>query len=132
MKINIKKQVIESILAHAEKEAPVEACGYLAGGNGVITRHYELTNTDHSPEHFSFDPQEQFNVIKQVRNENLEIMANYHSHPASPARPSQEDIRLAYDPGISYFIVSLAGNPEIKSFKIKNGVVAHQKIEIIE
>ncbi len=130
--VNIKKQVIESILAHAEKEVPVEACGYLAGENGVITKHYELTNVDHSPDHFSFDPAEQFNVVKQARNENLEIMANYHSHPASPARPSQEDIRLAYDPGISYFIVSLAGNPEIKSFKIKNGVVTPQKIEIIE
>jgi len=132
MKANIKRQVIESIVAHAEKEAPVEACGYLAGEKGVITRHYELTNVDHSPEHFSFDPKEQFNVVKQVRNENLEIMANYHSHPASPARPSQEDIRLAYDPGISYFIVSLAGDPEIKSFKIKNGVVTQQKIEISE
>ncbi|VAW29498.1 Mov34/MPN/PAD-1 [hydrothermal vent metagenome] len=130
--VNIKKQVIEAIVAHAKKEAPVEACGYLAGKSGVITRHYELTNVDHSPEHFSFDPAEQFNVVKQARNENLEIMANYHSHPASPARPSQEDIRLAYDPGISYFIVSLAGDPEIKSFKIKNGVVTQQKIEIIE
>ena len=130
--INIKKQVIEAIIAHAEKEAPVEACGYLAGENGVITRYYELTNVDHSPEHFSFDPAEQFNVVKHARNENLEIMANYHSHPASPARPSQEDIHLAYDPGISYFIVSLVGDPEIKSFKIKNGVVTPQKIEISE
>ena len=130
--VDIKKQVIEAIVAHAKKEAPVEACGYLAGKNGVITRHYELTNMDHSPEHFSFDPAEQFNVVKQARDENLEIMANYHSHPASPARPSQEDIRLAYDPGICYFIVSLAGDPEIKSFKIKNGVVTPQKIEISE
>ncbi len=132
MMVNIKKQVIEAIVAHAKKEAPVEACGYLAGENGVITRHYELTNVDHSPEHFSFDPAEQFDVVKQARNEKLEIMANYHSHPASPARPSQEDIRLAYDPGISYFIVSLAGSTEIKSFKIKDGVVTPQKIEISE
>ncbi|GMT45171.1 MAG: Mov34/MPN/PAD-1 family protein [bacterium] len=130
--VNIKKQVAEAIIAHAKKEAPVEACGYLGGKNGVITKHYELTNVDHSPEHFSFDPAEQFNVVKQARNENLEIMANYHSHPASPARPSQEDIRLAYDPGISYFIVSLTGDPVIKSFKIKNGVVTPQKIEISE
>ncbi len=132
MKINIKEQVLERIVAHAEKEAPIEACGYLAGKNGVITKHYELTNVDQSPEHFSFDPEEQFNVLKQVRNEGLEIMANYHSHPATPARPSQEDIRLAYDPAISYFIVSLAGNPKIRSFKIKNGVVTQQKIEVIE
>ncbi len=132
MKVNIKEQVLRQIVAHAEKEVPVEACGYLAGKDGVITKHYELTNVDHSPEHFSFDPEEQFNVLKQARNEGLEIMANYHSHPATPARPSQEDIRLAYDPAISYFIVSLAGNPTIRSFKIKNGVVTQQKIEVIE
>jgi hypothetical protein len=50
----------------------------------------------------------------------------------SPARPSQEDIRLAYDPYISYVIISLAdGGEDVKSFKIKDGQVIPENIEIV-
>jgi proteasome lid subunit RPN8/RPN11 len=58
-------------------------------------------------------------------------LANYHSHPETPARPSDEDIRLVYDPNISYVIVSLAaGQTDVKSFRIQNGVVEKEEIEV--
>jgi proteasome lid subunit RPN8/RPN11 len=58
------------------------------------------------------------------------ILANYHSHPETPARPSEEDIRLVFDPNISYVIASLASEiPDLKSFRIKNGVVEKEEIQ---
>ena len=114
--LQIKKSVIEIIKAIAKEELPNEACGYLAGKNGVISKCYRLTNTDQSPEHFSFDPNEQFDTLKDARTNGLEIIANFHSHPASPARPSVEDIRLAYDPNILYGIVSLQHQDEVLKF----------------
>ena len=131
--IAIKKDVLEKIIAHAKKDLPNEACGYLAGSDGVVTCSYQLTNVDHSPEHFSFDPSEQFKTLKDARNKGLQILANYHSHPSTPARPSIEDIRLAYDPDISYVIISLANNePSIKSFIIRDGKVEPEDIKIID
>ena len=131
--LTIKKDIINQIFSHAKNDLPNEACGYLAGNNGVVTTAYTLTNIDHSPEHFSFDPAEQFKTVKDVRNKGLEILANYHSHPSTPARPSVEDIRLAYDPSISYVIISLANSePSIKSFKIKDGTVEPEDIKIID
>ena len=51
----------------------------------------------------------------------------------TPARPSEEDIKLAYDPNISYVIASLADNKEdIKYFRIKGGVVEKEELEIVE
>ncbi len=130
--IRIIQDVADDIIEHAKKDTPVEACGYLAGKNGLITKGFRMTNVDNSTEHFSFDPEEQFDVVRKARSEGLEIIANYHSHPATPARPSQEDINLAYDPDISYLIVSLAGNGEdIKSFSIKESDVSPQEIIII-
>jgi proteasome lid subunit RPN8/RPN11 len=127
--ISISPEVLESIIEHAKHELPNEACGYLSGKDGHITKNYRLTNIDHSPEHFSFDPVEQFATIKKARKEGLEILANYHSHPETPARPSVEDIKLAFDPNIYYFIVSLAGSkPDVKAFRIVKGFV--EKIEI--
>ncbi len=130
--IRIIQNVAGDIIEHAKKDTPVEACGYLAGKNGIITKSFRMTNIDNSTEHFSFDPDEQFEVVRKARSEGLEIIANYHSHPATPARPSQEDISLAYDPDISYMIVSLAGDTEdIKSFSIKESEVKIQEIKII-
>lgn len=126
----IPKQILAQLFEHAKRGLPEEVCGYLAGTDRIIKQHFELTNIDHSPEHFSFDPAEQFKALYESRNAGLEILANYHSHPETPARPSQEDIRLAYDPNISYVIISLADSisPEIKAFKIKSGEVTEEEI----
>jgi [CysO sulfur-carrier protein]-S-L-cysteine hydrolase len=131
--IKIKKEVIEQIIQHAVSELPFEACGYLASSGDTITRSYALTNIDHSAEHFSFDPAEQFQTLKDARNNSLQIVANYHSHPETPARPSDEDIRLAFDPGLAYFIVSLEkSEPDIKAFRIIDSKVTVEQINIIE
>ncbi|MCP4751415.1 MAG: M67 family metallopeptidase [Proteobacteria bacterium] len=129
--MKIPREVVSAIYRQARAEAPLEACGYLAGRNGTVAKHYRLTNMDQSEEHFSFDPKEQFAVIKSAREEQLDLIAVYHSHPETPARPSAEDIRLAYDPDISYVIVSLANNgDDIKSFKISDGNVTPEILEI--
>ena len=131
--IKITRKVINNIIDHSKRDAPIEACGYLAGKDGVITKSYSLTNIDNSPDHFSFDPTEQFGVVKKARSCGLEIIGNYHSHPLTPAKPSQEDIKLAYDPNISYVIVSLAdGEEEVKSYSIKNSEIKIQEIIVID
>ena len=130
--LRISQQIIDDLFEHAQTGLPEEVCGYLAGTGREVTRQFRLTNIDHSNEHFSFDPKEQFQVVREARKVGLEILANYHSHPETPARPSQEDIRLAYDPNISYVIVSLAaGIPDVKSFRIKDGEVEKEEIQVI-
>ena len=131
--IKLTRAVVNNIIDHARRDAPIEACGYLAGKNSIITKCYSMINIDNSPEHFSFDPEEQFDVVRRARSEGLEIIANYHSHPVTPARPSQEDINLAYDPDMSYLIISLEGGREdVRSFGIKNSEVKSQVIKIID
>ena len=127
----IPEKIIDRLYENAVNGLPEEICGYLAGNGNEVTRIFELENKDHSPEHFSFDPADQFEVVRAARNAGLEILANYHSHPETPARPSEEDIRLAFDPDISYVILSLAAEePDIKSFKVANGVAEKEEIKI--
>ena len=130
--IKITQDVLEQIKHIAHAELPNEVCGYLAGSDDEITRCYRLNNMDQSPEHFSFDPKEQFEALKDARSKGLEIIANFHSHPETPARPSQEDIRLAFDPHILYGIISLAdGEEDLKFFRIENGKVNTVNFTII-
>ncbi len=130
--LSIKQTVLTAIIAHARREAPLEACGYLAEKDGVVVMDYPLTNADAAEEHYSLLPEEQFAAVRQMRQGGLKLRAIYHSHPASEARPSEEDIRLAYDPEISYVIVSLfGGQAKVKSFRIKGPAVTVEDIEIL-
>ncbi|MBF0196773.1 MAG: M67 family metallopeptidase [Planctomycetes bacterium] len=129
---SIKQEVLERLYKHAQEDSPVEACGYVAGSEGIADRSYKMVNVDNAEDHFTLDPKEQFAKIKQMREEGVKAMAVYHSHPASPARPSEEDIKLAYDPEISYIIVSLEkGEPYAKSFKIRQGNVEPEEIQVL-
>ena len=125
MKIN--QNVIEEMIAQAQKDAPNETCGYLLGTDDVVTENYWMENIDHSSEHFSFAPKDQFAALKYARSKGLRILANWHSHPASPSRPSQEDLRLANDPTIRYAILSLHEGIHLNSFKILNGEVINKE-----
>ena len=124
----IPDKVINEIIAQAKAELPDESCGYLLGIDGAVTENYPMENIDHSPEHFSFSPKEQFAALRYARNNGLSILANWHSHPSSPSRPSEEDKRLANDPTIRYAILSLMDdNPRLNSFQIEKGEVVNEE-----
>ena len=133
--MNIPQSIIEELIAQARKDAPDETCGYLLGTSGnagdSVTENYWMENIDHSPEHFSFAPKDQFTALKYARSKGLKILANWHSHLASPSRPSQEDLRLANDSTIRYAILSLLdGQPTLNSFRIQNGVVVDKEVHL--
>lgn len=135
--IRIKKNCYLEIREHAYNCLPNEACGILGGReeNGIkcVEKVYILSNIDLSPEHFSMDPKEQFEAIRDMRKHNLILLGNFHSHPSSPPRPSDEDKRLAFDPEASYLIISLTdSNGFLKSFRIKRGEAMEEPLEIIE
>ena len=131
--MRITHTIIKAIIAHAKKELPYEACGYLAAEGDLVVSHYELTNLDKAADHFNMDPEEQFAAVKEMRENGLNLYAVYHSHPETPARPSTEDIRLAYDPDINYVIISLAPGPaNIRSFRIQKGKVLPEPLDIID
>ncbi len=140
MKITIKKCDFNKIYEHALSVVPEEACGLIAGtdnddGSRDITKIYLLTNIDHTNEHFSIDPKEQLSAIKDMRANGIKPLGNWHSHPESPSRPSEEDKRLANDSKASYLILSLMeeGNPVLNAFHVEtvDGEKTVRKEELI-
>lgn len=131
--IEIPRYIYDDLIVHAKEGFPLEVCGILGGETDKVSKVYRMTNTDASNEHFMMDPKEQFAVVKDLRASGLSMLAIYHSHPETPARPSEEDIRLALTPDVSYIIVSLADakRPEVKSYKISNGVVEAEEILVV-
>ncbi|MDR1031197.1 MAG: M67 family metallopeptidase [Treponema sp.] len=133
--VKLSQEQQAAMVAHARTGLPNEACGLFAGevqgDEKKVKKVYCLNNLDQSPEHFSMAPEEQFKAVADIRKNGLILLGNFHSHPASPARPSEEDIRLAFDPALSYVIISLqAGEPVLKSFLIRQGVVSEEAVQV--
>lgn len=137
--IIITNKQLAEIYAHAKAVYPEEACGLIAGekaddGTARIKKVYFLTNIDHAEDHFSMDPKEQLGAIKAMREEGYIQLGNWHSHPASPSRPSEEDIKLAYDSGASYLILSLLqeAHPVLNAYHIEQDkhLVEYERLEV--
>lgn len=136
--ILFQKRQIEEIIQHCRKTLPNEGCGLLGGTinaeDKIIHKVYLLRNIDASPEHFSIDPREQFSVIADLRKNGWELIGNFHSHPNSPSRPSDEDKRLAFDPKLIYVILSLQDEdiPVLNCFLIKEEKVFVENYMLLE
>ena len=135
--IVLPKSFYDVILDTAKKGRPEEICGLIGGiKNGderEVKEIYVLENIDHSNEHFTMNPKDQLNAVKDMRAKGYVPLGNFHSHPESPSRPSEEDKRLAYDKDASYMIISLMDieNPVLKSFRIVDNVSKEEEIKYI-
>ena len=118
--MQIERKHLSEIVSHAREEAPREACGILAGRDGRVLRLYRARNADPSPTSYSLEPEQQYRIFKDIEDRGLELVAIYHSHPSSPATPSDKDIKQAYYPEASYLVVSLADplEPQVRAFRI--------------
>ena len=135
--IYLKQDDYDGIVAYAKACLPAEACGLLGGTvdgeDKRVGKVYYLTNLDASNEHFSMDPKEQLDALKDMRKNGFQMIGNWHSHPESPSRPSEEDKRLAFDSRIRYLILSLENmdEPVLNAFAIVNGKVSKEEIVIL-
>ena len=135
--IRMDADLYDQMVIYAEKHLPEESCGLLAGkiegSDKIIKKVYFLENTDHTKDHFTMNPKDQLTAIKDMRENGYVALGNWHSHPSSPSRPSEEDIRLAYDKKASYMIISfLTMAPVVHSFHIENGKYEKEDLRIYD
>ena len=123
--------VLQEMLDALRAGVPNEACGILVSdrywsGGGAALRWVALRNAAESPYRYMIDPQEQLKVWMELDDADEVVWAIVHSHVASPARPSQTDIGLAYYPDSLYVVVSLTdvGQPDVRAWSIIEGVVS--------
>ena len=123
--IRIQNDALLRLIEHAEKEPRKECCGLLAGGSGVITRVFAVTNAAADPaKSYEIAPKELFPLMRELRAAGLEMMGIYHSHPNGNNEPSPLDIERSYYPDAAYFILSPSTNTAaVRAFSIRDGFV---------
>ena len=106
--------------AHADAEAPNEACGLIALRDGVAERYLPATNAAASPYRFQLEPRDPMDFF--LEDEGYEL-AVFHSHPTDKAEPSRTDVQnIGLWEGKPYLILSRPTG-ELRAWRIADGAV---------
>ena len=110
--IAIGEKQLTEIREHGVRDYPYECCGLLLGRfteeGKIVTETYPISNAREESakrNRFLIEPEELMRGERYARERRLEVVGFYHSHPDSPAKPSQYDLEHAW-PTYSYIIVS--------------------------
>jgi proteasome lid subunit RPN8/RPN11 len=118
----------DELIEHAREEAPNECCGYARVEDGRVAAVFRGQNTRLSPYGFDLDGPSLL-AANELDAEGHGV-AVYHSHPRSPAEPSEQDRNLAQYPHWVYLIVSLRDDPHVRAWRIVDGDVAEENLEV--
>ena len=122
--IHLRPEHMAQIIEHIAGEAPLEACGIVAGQHDQSLKVYPITNILQSPVRYEMDPQQQVRAMIDLEGHGWELLAIYHSHPNGPAAPSPTDINESYYPEAVYLIFS----PEDGEWKCRGFVIDEKQV----
>ena len=139
MPLQITSAQLEQMVDHARREAPLECCGLIGGDGDRAGKIYPARNELASPVRYRIAPEDMYRAWREIEvDRDGEIIAFYHSHPASEAYPSATDLREAVETGYSavsrFLIVSLADprRPVARLFWLKGGTVDEDVLAVVD
>ena len=128
--MQIKIEYWNAMRVHVKNNAPLEACGFLAGKNDSVEKVFLITNQAQSPVRFRMDPTEQLHALDWIDSNGLELLAIFHSHPAGPKTVSVTDIEEAAYPVVNIVWSPRNGSWQARGFWIEAGHVTEVELQI--
>ena len=137
--LRITQELVDAIVSHARRDHPDEACGVVAGpeGSDRPVRFIPMVNAARSPTFYEFDSGDLLRLYRDMDDRDEVPVVIYHSHTATEAYPSRTDVSYASEPAAHYVLVSTResgtqdGAYELRSYRIVDGIVSEEPIEIV-
>ncbi|MFO7319221.1 MAG: M67 family metallopeptidase [Limnochordia bacterium] len=108
----LSERSMDVIRREGEKAYPGECCGLLigrvAGEEYRVVRVHPCRNLrqGEADDRFEIDPRDYLEADRLAREQGLEVIGAYHSHPDHAPRPSRFDAQAAF-PNFAYVIVAV-------------------------
>ncbi len=140
MTLYLRECALDSIVRHSEGGYPDEVCGVLLGkeveGRRTVQTMMPIENSFSDGERyhrFLITPQAMLQAEKMARLDRLDVLGVYHSHPDSPATPSEYDRDHAAWTTWSYIIMSVreGRNAGLHAWKLREDRSAFDEEEVI-
>jgi proteasome lid subunit RPN8/RPN11 len=112
---------MDEMVQHVHAQAPLEACGLLAGKNDRVEKVILVRNQLQSPARFVMDPYQQLEAFEWIETHALDLVGIFHSHPAGPDTPSATDIAEAAYEVVHIIWSRPAGTWQARGFWIDHG-----------
>jgi proteasome lid subunit RPN8/RPN11 len=96
-KLELPKILFDHLFELARKALPNECVGFLAGiSSGQVSAVFPLANVAGDASSFyAAEPSGVIRALKSIKNQHLELVGIYHSHPRHDAVPSKTDLEKA-------------------------------------
>ena len=138
--LSISREIVDSIVEHAQKDHPDEACGVVAGAvnSDTPSRFIPMLNAARSTTFYEFDSGDLLRLYREMDSNDEEPVVIYHSHTATEAYPSRTDIAYASEPNAHYVLVStseagvVTADAPLRSYRIVEGVVTEEEVTITD
>jgi proteasome lid subunit RPN8/RPN11 len=132
--VRLAPAIAAAIVAHAQTEAPDEACGFVVGSaepsaGGEALRYVPCRNALASPTRYRVHADDLLRVAIETERSGEEVWAVVHSHVRGPAVPSPTDVAEAAWSSALYVLVSLAGEPSLRAWRIEDGTASEVALE---
>ena len=137
--INLNAQHLSDMRVHGERDYPFECCGLMLGrfeaGRKVVVETYPISNAreeEAKRNRFLIRPEELMRGEKYARENGLDVVGFYHSHPDDRAVPSQYDLEHAW-PTYSYIVVSVEEGQavDLRSWEMESNRSRFNREEIV-
>jgi proteasome lid subunit RPN8/RPN11 len=127
--MRISRKDWDELVAHTLEDAPEECCGYARVKDGMIEEVVRGRN-DHDSKRYGFDLDGRSLAAANFLEDDGYGVAIYHSHPRSPAVPSEQDRNVVNYPHWLYLIVSPVDEPKVRAWWLRDGKVEEEPLEV--
>jgi proteasome lid subunit RPN8/RPN11 len=115
----LTEEQLQHMMRHADKYAPLEACGLLAGKHGRVEKVIEVHNRAQSPVRYLMDPVQQLEAFHWIDSHDLDLLGIFHSHPTGPDKPSPTDLAEAAYEVVHVILARMQGTWQARGFWVE-------------
>ena len=120
----VPDEVRRELERHAVEEAPNEACGLVLLRDGRAVGYERGRNAEASPYRFRLEVEPE---VWFLEDEGYEL-AVFHSHPASPPKPSRTDLERAGLWASRTWLILRTDTRELAAWRLEGGRAAREPI----
>ncbi len=131
-KLWLNKHVYKQLITAGREALPYEYSVLLAGTDATISACFSAGSSACKDRHsFRLDGPGLFGALQAIHAAGLRWQGVLHTHPVTPAFPSQADVAGWHYPRLSYWILSFAGEQsELNVYQMVDGVFLLREYEL--
>jgi proteasome lid subunit RPN8/RPN11 len=128
--LHLTNEQLQVMIEHVDSNAPLEACGLLAGAGSTVEKIFLVQNRARSAVRYVMDPIEQLNAFAWIEAHHMNLVGIFHSHPAGPETVSPTDVAEAAYAVVQIILSRVDKNWQARGFWVKDNDYTEVELQV--